>query len=372
MPGTTTRRLILAVSILIALAAPAARAEALRLAFYATELGRKGPGLLYRDIARGDDPQAEAVAAMIAAAAADVLVLSGIDYDHDLLALSALADRVAAAGGGPYPHRFALPPNAGLATGLDIDGDGRTGGPGDAQGWGRFAGSGALAILSRLPVDGAGVRDFSGLPWADLPGNLIDGAGLSVAAAQVQRLSSHGHWLVPLHLPGGGRIALMTWQATPPVFDGPEDRNGRRNHDEAALWLRLLDGDLGAAPEPPFVILGNANLDPLDGEGRTAALRALLSDPRLQDPAPGSAGGAAAAVAQGGANAAHRGDPALDTVDWGDDPGPGNLRVTYLLPSADLAVGGAGVLWAAPGDPMAGVAATASRHRLVWIDLALP
>ena len=372
MPGTTIHRLILAVSILFALAAPPAQAEVLRLAFYATELGRKGPGLLYRDIARGDDPQAEAVAAVIAAAAPDVLVLSGIDYDHDLLALSALVERIAAAGGGPYPHRIALPPNAGLRTGIDLDGDGRTGGPGDAQGWGRFAGSGALAILSRLPVDGDGLRDLSGLPWADLPGGLIDGAGLSAEAAAVQRLSSHGHWLVPLRLPGGARITLMTWQATPPVFDGPEDRNGRRNHDETALWLRLLDGALGAAPDAPFVILGNANLDPLDGEGRRGALAALLSDPRLQDPAPASTGGPAAAAAQGGANAAQRGDPALDTVDWGDDPGPGNLRVTYLLPSADLAVGGAGVLWPPPGDPLAATVAAASRHRLVWLDLQLP
>lgn len=349
-----------------------AGAEGLRLAFYATELGRKGPGLLYRDIARRDDPQAEAVARVIALAAPDILVLSGIDHDHDLMALGALADRIAAAGGGDYPHRFALPPNAGVATGLDLDGDGRLGEPEDAQGWGRFAGAGALAVLSRLPVDRDGVVDRSRMLWADLPGNLIEGGGLSRAALDVQRLSSHGHWQVPLRLPGGGRFTLMVWQATPPVFDGPEDRNGRRNHDEAALWLRLLDGDLGPAPAPPFALVGNANLDPMDGEGRREALRALLSDPRLQDPGPASAGGAAAAAIQGGANAGHRGDPALDTVDWRDAPGPGNLRVAHVLPSADLAVVGAGVLWPLPDDPMAETVARASRHRLVWVDLLLP
>ena len=53
-------------------------------------------------------------------------------------------------------------------------------------------------------------------------------------------------------------------------------------------------------------------------------------------------------------------------------PGPGNLRVDYVLPSATLAVSGAGVFWPAPGDPAAGVAATASRHRLVWVDIVLP
>ena len=359
-------------AILCLLLLPAsATADALRVAFFATELGRKGPGLLLRDIARGDDPQAEAAAAIIAEVAPDVLVLSGIDYDHDLLALSALADRIAAAGGGAYPHLFALPPNAGMATGLDLDGDGRLGEADDAQGWGRFAGAGALAILSRLPVDRDNVVDHSHMLWADLPGSLIDGADLSEAAQAVQRLSSHGHWQVPLHLPGGGRIALLVWQATPPVFDGPEDRNGRRNRDEAALWLRLLDGALGPAPSPPLVVIGNANLDPKDGEGRRDALHALLSDPRLQDPMPASAGGAAAA-GQGGANATHRGDPARDTVDWGDDPGPGNLRVAYILPSADLTIRDAGIFWPAPDDPMAAAVARASRHRLVWVDLALP
>ena len=204
---------------------------------------------------------------------------------------------------------------------------------GDAQGWGRFAGAGALALLSRLPVATEEAVNLSNLLWADLPGGLIEGAGLSPEARAVQRLSSTGHWQVPLRLPGGGRLTLLIWSATPPVFDGPEDRNGRRNHDEAALWLRHLDGALGLpAPEPPFVLLGNANLDPVDGEGRRDALDALLSHPRLQDPGPIGAFGALFP------EAAHRGPAARDTVDWPDTPGPGNLRVVYLLPSTDLAV----------------------------------
>lgn len=346
---------------------PAAVAEGLRVAFFATELGRDGPGLLYRDIRSGTDPQAEAVAAVIAAAGADMIVLSGIDYDADLLALAALADRIAAAGGATYPHLFALPPNSGIQTGIDLDGDGRAGRPGDAHGWGRFAGAGALALLSRLPVATEEAVNLSNLLWADLPGGLIEGAGLSPEARAVQRLSSTGHWQVPLRLPGGGRLTLLIWSATPPVFDGPEDRNGRRNHDEAALWLRHLDGALGLpAPEPPFVLLGNANLDPVDGEGRRDALDGLLSHPRLQDPGPIGAFGALFP------EAAHRGPAARDTVDWPDTPGPGNLRVVYLLPSTDLAVTDAGILWPVPGDPLADSVARASRHRLVWVDLALP
>jgi hypothetical protein len=226
-----------------------------------------------------------------------------------------------------------------------------------------------MAILSRLPIDTAGVTDLSGRLWRDLPGHLIDGAGLSPAAQEVQRLSSTGHWVVPVLLPSGDRLTLLAWQATPPVFDGAEDRNGRRNHDEAAIWLRLLEGALSEAPpQAPFVLIGNANLDPADGEGRADALLSLLSDPRLQDPRPASSGGAAAATP------GQAGDPALDTADWPETsdagtPGPGNLRVDYVLPSADLRVTAAGVWWPAPGDPAAAEATLASRHRLVWVDV---
>lgn len=345
-----------------------AAAETLRVATFNAELHRKGPGLLLRDILTAKDPQVEAAAAVIAAAAPDVLLLTGFDYDLEGVALAAFAERVAAAG-APYPHRFALRPNTGMATGLDLDGDGGAGGPGDAQGFGRFAGEGGMAVLSRLPLGEA--TDYSAFLWRDLPGNLMDGAGLSPEAAAVQRLSTTGHWAVPVTLPDGTTLTLLAFLATPPVFDGPEDRNGRRNHDEAAFWLRLLDDALPyAAPTAPFVLLGDANLDPVDGDGRAQALAALLADPRLQDPGPESAGGAGAE--EGGPNAAHRGDPARDTADWPEEGGPGNLRVDYVLPSVDLIVEGAAVWWPAPGDAAAEAAAQASRHRLVWADLHLP
>lgn len=336
------------------------------MATFNADLTREGPGLLLRDILTAKDPQVEAAAGVVAAAAPDVVLLTGIDYDLDGAALAAFAARIAAAG-LDYPHRAALRPNTGMATGLDLDGDGRRGGPGDAQGFGRFAGEGGMAVLSRLPIGPA--TDYSAFLWRDLPGNLMEGAGLPEEAAAAQRLSTTGHWSVPVSLADGRSLTLLAWLATPPVFDGAEDRNGRRNHDEAAFWLRLLEGDLPfAPPAAPFVLLGDANLDPVDGEGRAEALLALLGDPRLQDVRPESAGAAAAA---GAANARHRGPAALDTADWPDDRGPGNMRVDYVLPSAGLAVEGAGVWWPDSG-PAAETVATASRHRLVYVDIRLP
>lgn len=323
-------------------------ADTLRIATFHAELSREGPGLLLRDILRSD-PQVEAAARVIAHADPDVLVLLGIDYDYGLVALGAFADRVAAAG-AIYPYRFALRPNTGRATGLDMDGDGRLGGPRDAQGYGRFAGEGGMAVLSRLPIDADAVRDFSGLLWRDLPGAVLpDGMAAEVKA--VQRLSTTGHWVVPIRLAGGGSLRLLAWHATPPVFDGPEDRNGLRNHDEAALWLRLLDGTLpDGPPAPPFVLLGDANMDPDRSDGRPEALRLLLAHPGLQDPRPAGAGG-------------------LATADFPEAGAPGRMRADYVLPSAELAVRAAGVVWPEDGDPFLPVVQAASRHRLVWVDV---
>lgn len=355
-----------------------AQAETLRIATFNTELERRGPGLLLRDILSGKDKQVQAVAGIIAHISPDILLLNSFDYDHSDAALGAFADLLAAQGAA-YPYRFALRPNTGLRTGLDMDGDGQVGTPRDAQGYGRFAGQGGMAILSRYPIDVARVQDFSALKWVDFPQALlpeVDGNPFpSQQALAVQRLSTTGHWVVPITLPDGV-INLMAFHATPPVFDGPEDRNGKRNHDEVRFWTAYLDGELAAKPtDAPFAILGDANLDPFDGDGRGAAMRGLLAHPMVQDAMPESDGGVIAARTQGGVNADHKTDPALDTVDWDDDSGPGNMRVDYVLPSVDLRVTASGVFW--PGENQDNAAllsvgdTRASRHRLVWVDVAL-
>ncbi|MCR8548274.1 endonuclease/exonuclease/phosphatase family protein [Salipiger sp. P9] len=300
-------------------------AGTLRLATWHADLSRAGPGLLLRDLLKGE---AQAVVAEIAAADPDVLLLTDIDYDHGAVALEALAARLEAAGAA-YPHRFALRSNTGMTTGRDLDGDGRLGGPRDAQGYGQFAGQGGMALLSRIPLQLR--RDFSDLLWQALPGHLrLPGD----PAPEIQRLSSSGHWAVALGA-GGGGLTLLAWHATPPVFDGPGDRNGRRNRDELALWQRYLDGAFGAAPDRP-VLIGNANLDPARGEGRHEAMRAVLNDPRLQDPLPD-----------------------VPTVDW-EQTGP--MRVSYLLPAAGLTVRAAEVRPPVPGQ----------RHRMVLVTLEDP
>lgn len=353
-------------AVALALLAPGAgQAGNLRIATWNAELSRRGPGLLLADILKGND-QVEAAVKVIATVAPDVLLLAGFDWDLEGRALAAFADRLDNVGLS-FPYRFAPRPNAGLESGLDLDGNGRLGEARDSQGYGAFTGQGGMALLSRLPLGEA--RDFSAFLWAELPGaRLPEKAGApfpSAEARAAQRLSSVGHWDVPVET-SAGPIHLLAFAATTPVFDGPEDQNGRRNADEIVFWQRLLDGALPFDPPAgPVVILGDANLDPEDGDGRREVIRALLADPRLQDPRPASAGGVAAA------NPGQSGAPGLDTADW-SDPNPGNLRVDYVLPDAGLSVTDAGVFWPAPGEPLAELALLASRHRLVWVDVALP
>lgn len=351
----------------------AAAAETIRVATYHTELSRKGPGLLLRDILGEKDAQVNAVVDVIAHISPDVLLLLDFDFDYDLVALKALGARLG------YPHAFAKMPNSGLATGLDMDGDGRLGGPRDAQSFGYYTGQGGMAVLSRLPILQDKVRDFSQMLWRDLPQAQLpvkaDGAAFyAPEALALLRLSSVGHWDVPFALPDGTVAHLLAYHAGTPVFDGPEDRNGLRNADEQRLWRLYLDGALPEieAPSGPLILAGSANLDPLDGAGKREEIKALLAHSRFVDPLPQSEG--AGLAGHEGVNAQHSGDPALDTADWKDEGNsPGNLRVDYLLPSTEWEVVDAGVFWPAPDDPEVQILGhgegRASRHALVWVDL---
>ncbi|MCQ0971068.1 endonuclease/exonuclease/phosphatase family protein [Paracoccus sp. TK19116] len=343
-----------ALAVTLALILPvAALAETIRIATYSPDLTRRGPGLLLRDILSGDDPQIAAAAEVIAHVEPDVILLTGFDWDLEGRALDAFASLLAT-DGLDMPHRFAAQPNSGMATDADLDGDGRTGTPRDSQGYGEFTGQEGMPVMSGLPL--GEVTDYSATLWRDLPDALIPEGG----APDIQRLSTTAHWDVPVQV-GAQALHLLAWSATPPVFDGPEDRNGRRNHDEAVFWLDHLPADA------PWVLVGNSNLDPEDGEGRRDAIARLLTV--AQDPRPAGEW----QPPQSGANATHRGDPARDTADWDDEDGdPGNMRVDLILPAQGLEVAGSGVVWPDPETKLGAAVATASRHRLVWVDLALP
>jgi hypothetical protein len=110
------------------------------------------------------------------------------------------------------------------------------------------------------------------------------------------------------------------------------------------------------------VILGQSNLDPVDGDGLHLGMAALLGSGAVQDVRPRGT-----AVRQ---DAGQKGDAALDTAFYAK--GVGGLRVDVLLPSAGLRVVASGVMWPDDSDPFAATLAAASRHRPVWADIDLP
>ncbi len=327
--------------------------DTVRVAMWDVGLTRDGPGLLLKDIFEKDAPDVLAAREHILSNAPDILLLAGFDTDFDGVTAKAFADFV----DGGYAYTFSTVGNAGVPSTFDLDRDGRSGEPEDAWAYGDFRGDGGLAILSKLPIQYDAIRTLTDLRWTELPRTRMPRSYFDPDAAAAHPLSSHGHWIVPVNRGGGAQIDLLAFKAATPVFDGPEDRNGRRNADEIALWRHYVDGALPLKPRRPFVIVGNANLDPVDGEGRHGEIIALLNHPAVQDPMPASPHGGDIA------NPEHHGDPRFDTVDW-RDPEPGNLRVDYVLPSTDLSVADSGIAWVekAKGAVFA--------HGLVWVDLA--
>ena len=203
-----------------------------------------------------------------------------------------------------FAHFFTGPVNTGRPSGRDLNHDGKSNGPNDAIGFGKHEGEYGMLVLSKFPIDRDHVRSFQKLLWRDMPGALLpmnpktqkpyyDDEDLAVL-----RLSSKSHWDVPINVPAAeGRVPfvlhLLCSHPTPPVFDGPEDRNGRRNHDEVRLFADYIDrakNDYlvddagrrgGLAGDAPFVIVGDLNCDPVDGEGMRSTMDQLLKSPRV-------------------------------------------------------------------------------------------
>ena len=384
---------------------PSPGAQTLRVATYNLSLNRNAPGQLVADLTTGTNAQARTVAEIIQRADPDVVLLNEFDFVEGGLAADLFRENyleVPQGGADPveYPYAFVAPSNTGIASGFDLNNNGVTvttplapGYGDDAFGFGAFEGQFGMAVLSKHPIIEKDVRTFQHFLWKDMPGALLPDDPNTAAPADwyspqelaVFRLSSKSHWDVPVQV-GSATVHVLASHPTPPTFDGAEDRNGRRNHDEIRFWADYVrpgpgsgyiyddDGDRGGLkPGSSFVILGDQNADPLDGDSVAAAIDQLLDHPRIVDPLPTSAGAVEAAALQGGANLTHRGDPAYDTADFNDNPAPGNLRADYVLPSRDLRPLDAAVFWPVQADPLSALTGTfpfpSSDHRLVWVDL---
>jgi hypothetical protein len=383
-----------------------------RFATFNASLNRTSAGELIDNLSEpynGADPatdletlrrwQAANVAEVIQRTRPDVILINEFDYDDGGDALAGFRENYLGEsqnGAEPidYPYAFSAESNTGIPSGVDLDNSGSVGGPGDAFGFGFYPGQFGFVVLSQYPIDMESARTFQNFLWADMPDNLIPDGFYSDEALEVFRLSSKSHWDVPIDT-GDQVVHFLVSHPTPPVFDGPEDRNGRRNHDEIRFWADYVDpsaddyiyddngmtGGLGGGAR--FVIAGDQNADPFDGDSTDDAIDQLLTSPKIRSVSPTSLGGVEAA-AQGGANDAHLGDPAEDTADFADGS-PGNLRVDYVLPSRQMGVVDSGVFWPPSDDPLSrltgtfdfgqflrdGIGYPTSDHRVVWVEVRI-
>jgi hypothetical protein len=428
------RKLLFAAIAVLAFAPAAATAphhksksDSARFATFNLSLNRANAGELAKhlDLSRPEDfspafrQQARNNAEVIQRARPDVLLIN--EFDFDPAAVELFRDNfleVSQNGAAPihYPYAFVAPSNTGIPSGKDLFNDGSVGGPNDAFGFGFFPGQFGMVVYSKYPILQNRVRTFQLFRWKDMPGALLPDDPRTAAPAdwyspdelEIFRLSSKSHWDVPIQI-GGKVVHFLVSHPTPPVFDDPNqfqphipagvDFNGKRNHDEIRFWADYIspgrqsryiyddNGKLGGLkPGERFVIAGDQNSDPLDGDSIPGSAQQLLEHPLVNSKVtPESAGAVEAAQLQGRANATHRGDPRFDTADFSDSA-PGNLRADYVLPRKSLKILDSAVFWPVQADPffrLTGVfdndpypngwrevgGFPTSDHRLVWVDV---
>jgi hypothetical protein len=356
--------------------------------------------------------QAANVAETIQRVRPDVLLINEFDFEPNHALADAFQDNylsVSHNGSEPidYPYVFVAESNTGIPSGMDLSNDNTVGGPNDAFGFGFFPGQFGLAVFSQHPILTDEVRTFQHFLWKDMPGALLPDNPATPAVAdwyspaelEIFRLSSKSHWDVPIDV-GGTTVHFLVSHPTPPVFDDPPafpagvDFNGRRNFDEIRLWADYVtpgagryiyddDGVVGGLrPGEKFVIAGDQNSDPLDGDSIPGSIQQFLDNPRINTTVtPESPGAAQQGALQGGANLTHRSPHRLDTADFADST-PGNLRADYVLPSRSMRIVGSGVFWPLASDPLFRLVGVfnptlpggfpSSDHRMVWIDVTVP
>lgn len=328
--------------------------------------------------------QIRAIAEIVQHTRPDILVLNEFDYDASGQALSSFQRdylAVSQQGESPidYPYAYTAAVNTGVMSPFDLNRDGKVSADAnDAWGYGWYPGQYGMVVLSRYPIDTAAVRTFQQFKWADMPGALrpmLPGSGefwYDDAVWAAMPLSSKSHWDVPIQVEGR-TVHILVSHPTPPVFDGEENRNGRRNHDEVRFWadyLRPSHSDYiyddqgrrgGLAEQQRFIIAGDLNASTESSDNVPGTIEMLLEHPLINSSVtPASKGGAA-----------HSPDNQYGryhTASW-------RKRADYLLPSQfGIEVIDAGVFWPKAGEPKAELVEQRGRssdHRLVWMDILL-
>lgn len=362
--------------------------KSVRFATFNTALYREEHGMLKKDLAQGNDEQIKIIAEIIQRVRPDVLALQEFDYDPrgeylELFQQNYLSKSFNGSEPLTYRYMMAFPSNTGIPTEFDLNNDGSKHSAEDSYGYGQYPGQYAFAILSKYPLDSAQMHTFRTFLWKDMPGAMwpADSTGkqwYSEEEKQAFRLSSKNHVDIPVII-DDKEIRVLITHPTPPGFDGDENRNGLRNHDEIRLFADYISPEKSAylydddgkqvslSEKESFVIMGDMNADPEAGDSFENAIDQLLLHPRVStETASGSLVPSSAGSRELHQQKPDDGHPAHNTAVFG-------LRVDYVLPSDDLTVKNSGVFWPAAGDSLSYLTRgdEGSDHRMVWVDVAL-
>lgn len=352
-----------------------------RVATFNVSMYREKPGQLKTDLLAGGQKQISNIAEIIQRVRPDILLLNEIDYSSkdDLVKIFQKNYLKKSQGGANpiyYPYVFTAPSNTGIPTPFDLDNDGIRGRyERDALAFGSYTGQYAMALLSMYPIDTENIRTFQNFLWKDMPGALLPKDPKTgkdwyqPEEISIFRLSSKSHWDVPI-LVSGTKVHVLASHPTPPVFDGPEDYNGRRNHDEIRFWLDYISGkdymyddqgvSGGLSPNKSFVILGDLNACAYEKDAIKTGIASLLNSDLIQGTIKPSSKG-------GKQNQSGNRYAAYHTAKWG-------LRADYVLPSRhNLTVKKSGVFWPRKKDPLHRLVEghASSDHHLVFVDLSV-
>jgi hypothetical protein len=340
--------------------------------------------VLVKELASGQNVQIKNIARIIRTVRPDVILLNEFDYIKDpkrgvlQFVKGYLENEEAGLKPMNYPYYYYGTVNTGQPSPYDLDNNGTASKTGaDAWGFGMYPGQYGMVLLSKYPIDLAKVRTFQNFKWKDMPGALktvkADGSDWYSPDAWANfPLSSKSHWDVPVTV-AGKTIHILASHPTPPSFDGAEDRNGKRNHDEIRFWKDYISNSGneyiyddkgkkgGLAQNVSFVLLGDQNASPVEGNAVAEGIKSLLASPQINsDQAPESKGGAE--------HTPNNPFAKNHTAFW-------RMRADYVLPSNHgFKVLDSGVFWPAKGEPMSELVEkreSSSDHRLVWVKVKL-
>ncbi|MCZ6699913.1 MAG: endonuclease/exonuclease/phosphatase family protein, partial [Planctomycetota bacterium] len=252
---------------------------------------------------------------------------------------------------------------------------------GFAYGFGRYVGQYNMAVYSKYPIRTDEVRRFHTFPWEDLPGNIKP-----KIVSDAQRLFDKDFWDVPIEV-GGRVVHLLMCHAVVPVFD---ETNDERNFDTLRFIKDYVEGnatyatlDGGMKREDLFVVVGDLNADPDDGESRPGAVQQLLDSDRILVNYPEGDGrdtdGTPPDLTSYNTTGRHFLRNTLKNGIGDTSPGGFQLQLDYLLPSKTMRLGrtddgrpACGVFWSRLGTPEWELQRAASDHHFVWTDVIVP